>query len=73
MTWNYRIVKRSYPNSKWDDTYSIHEAYYNEEGQADSITVEGIEPVGETPKELKQSLEMMLKALDKPILNYEDF
>ena len=73
MSWNHRIVKRSYTNPKWDDTYSIHEAHYDEDGPAHSITEEAIVPSGETPEELKEELEMMLKAFDEPILNYEDF
>ena len=67
MSWNYRVVKDG-------EFYSIHEAYYNKgNDKARSITETSVLPVGEDVKELRWILERMLEALDKPVLDYEDF
>ena len=80
MTWNYRVVKRTSEeilrmagDTEREITYSIHEAYYGTVDKADSITTEPVYPSGESIKELKDDLELYTKALDKPVLNWEDF
>jgi hypothetical protein len=71
MYWNHRVVKHNGPGgSVW---YQIHEAYYNEGKPADSITHDAIAPGGETIEELAEELRRMLKATEKPSLNYTDF
>ena len=70
MTWNYRVVK-SVING--EESYAIHEAYYNEDGEPKSITVDSIAAYGDSAEELKLDLERMLEALSKPILNEIDF
>ncbi|MFO7749896.1 MAG: addiction module protein [Desulfobacteraceae bacterium] len=56
---------------KIDCTYAIHEAYYDKNGFAGSITRDTIEPFGETIEELRHSWMMMAEAFGKPILDYE--
>jgi len=58
MTWNYRIMKHSHRSG---DYYAIHECFMNSNGQAHSWTEDEITPSGETPEELIETLEMMLK------------
>lgn len=71
MSWNYRVVKHAEPDGRaW---YQIHEAFYDEGKPADSITQDAIVPGGETIEELAEELRRMLKATEKPALNYEDF
>ena len=61
-------------NCDYGEFYSIHEAYYNKgNDKARSITETSVLPVGEDVKELRWILERMLEALDKPVLDYEDF
>lgn len=70
MTWNYRIMKRkeTAPTGKTYTYYGLHEVYYGGLDSAgnslpeDSIswTVDSI-IVGDTPEEIVEVLEMMLK------------
>ena len=70
MYWNYRVVKHSEKDgSVW---YAIHEAYYTVESVT-HISELAAEPGGETIEELAEELRRMLKATEKPALNYEDF
>ena len=72
MTWNHRVVRREYPKAAPSERvlYEIHEAFYNETG-CYAITEEAIDPVGETVPELKERLQKMLAAIDKPVLDYQ--
>ncbi len=69
MTWNYRIVHRVV---KGEDIYAIHEAYY-EGDKPISITLESVNPQGETLEELKDDFVYYLRALEEPVLEYADF
>ena len=64
-TWNYRVVER-------DDTFAIYEAYYDDAGTVISITAEPVAPLGESLEELRADLEHYRRALDAPVLRYED-
>lgn len=71
--WNYRVHKKifRYPSGEPEEYYSIHEAYYNDEGKLDGWTEKSISPGGSTLEELKNDLEMMLEALNKEIIDWE--
>ncbi len=64
------MIKRIYPDGT--EIFAIHEVYYNEDGECDLVTVDPCCPQGETLEELKQDFELYQKALEKPVLNYED-
>ena len=63
--WNYRVVER-------DDTFAIHEAYYDDAGNVTHITAEPVAPMGESLAELRADMEHYRRALDEPVLRYED-
>jgi len=78
MSWNYRVVyhppsKYKVGDKKMDrkEYLSIHEVYYNKDGQPNAMTIDGI-VVGDEGKDslvsLKWILEKQLEALKKPIL-----
>jgi len=76
--WNYRIVRKrevhADPKSKKERTrfsYAIHEAYYDKNGKAGSITQESINPFGENIEELRHSWIMMAEAFGQPILDFD--
>lgn len=74
MTWNYRVVRiiHVHPDGTRESDYGIHEAFYtDDQSTPSSITVNQIAPYGETKGELRECLAMMLKALDKPVLDYD--
>lgn len=77
MGWNYRIVRRRYPFAPDAGAeYGIHEAYYHDgETEPHSITQDAVEVCCDEEEgvdALRGVLERMLKALDKPIVRYED-
>ena len=63
--WNYRVIRK-------DDGISLHEAYYNNEGRIISLSIEPISPVCEGLDELRTTLQLMLAALDEPVVNFHD-
>lgn len=66
MTWNHRVVKKTYPSG--EESYGIHEVFYNKKGEIYAYTEEPIDLSCETPDALKQYIEWCLKACDQPIL-----
>ena len=69
MSWNHRLMKMK---DGEDDFYQIHEVYYDKEGKVESYTKNGVTVGGKDIGEVKWVLLEMLKALDKPVLDYED-
>lgn len=63
--WNYRIVEKA-------GTFGIHEVYY-ENGKPVMVSVEAM-TLGcfESVDDLKGDLELLNKALEKPVLKYSD-
>lgn len=72
MHWNHRLIKRKDPNGEEPDYYSIHEVYYNDDGNITGCTMNGVAASGESADEVKKSLNRMIECLDKPILDYDD-
>ena len=74
MNWNHRVVKRTYVT---ETIYGIHEVYY-EDGKPTMVTAEPVAiqctgDDGEPIEVLREALERATRALEHPILNYEDF
>ena len=75
--WNYRIVRTVYnnnPNGN-DDQYAIHEVYYEEDNDThpDSVTSEATTLTGESLEEIRTNIDRIIKAFDKPVLEYQMF
>lgn len=71
MSWNNRIMRRKTDHGYY---YSIHEVFYDDEGQINGWTHEGICAGGETVEDLIGMLEMQLNDIKKSqykILDYE--
>lgn len=89
MSWNYRILAETYhrasegeveyltPPEEGEETeyyFQIHEVYYDKDGKAESHTVNPCSIISEQGKDgIRWVLEQMLKALDRPILDKENF
>ncbi len=67
MTWNYRVVKCVDDGGL--ESFQIHEAYYTVDDKVGAITENGVGPFGETPEELREDLEKMQEAFNKPVLD----
>ena len=83
MTWNHRLMRRKYTHpvtQETETTLAIHEVYYRDDTVDDTCissedvgyTEEPVAVMGETIDEVRQTLRLMLDALDKPIIDYED-
>ena len=73
MTWNYRVVRKTetgYDNL--GEYYGIHEVYYDDDGNPEMVTVEPVAIVGDTLLELQWEYAHYLRALLKPVLDYDD-
>ena len=75
--WNHRVFRHvKIDNITGEKTviYAIHETYYKsrDSDEVSGFTSEYVAPFGETLEELREELEMMLKACDKPILDFHD-
>lgn len=75
MSWEYRIVKRTYHRPSGDFVeYGIHEYYSPQEmGGTGAITVSPVSVVADDKDGVGVVLEQMGAALKKPVLTYEDF
>ena len=77
-SWNHRVIKRVhhlknyYPDTEidnWDeDSFGVHEVFYNDDGVIDGWTESPVDPHGETLDELKQSIHRFEIATEKPML-----
>lgn len=70
MTWNYRIIKRTFDTG---DLYAIHEVYYDADGNPFGHTVEPALPQGDTLDELRADFDNYRKAFDAPVLTGHNF
>lgn len=64
MSWNYRVVKK-------EQSYAIHEAYYDELGRVHSLSMEPICPSGETIEELDKHLKLLTEALQREPIDFD--
>lgn len=70
MTWNHRLLFHDHPEEPW---LGMHEVFYDDDGNPDGCTAEPVAVTGETVDEVKEVLEWMLAACQKPVLEYEMF
>ena len=66
MGWNYRVIKK-------DGGCGVHGVYYDEHENITGIDQDPNAPTGESLDQLRTTLELMLEALEKPILDYNQF
>lgn len=73
MTWNYRIMKRTCPETG-ETYYALNEVFYTEKGKLMAYS-ERDDIVGGSPEEIIDVLKMMLTDAkkDAPILTEDDF
>ena len=73
-TWSYRVVERIAKRTHTDDAiwHEIVEIYYNDEGKIVGST-DAVSPAGDTVEDLRQDLELMLRATNKPVISHEEF
>jgi hypothetical protein len=72
MSWSYRVVKTvtKIPLGLNDISYGIHEVYYDENGDIVNISESLAHPLSDDLEGLKWSLERMMEACNKPVIDY---
>lgn len=79
MTWNNRVVRQVFYEGTEDEevSFSIHEAYYDDDGNVTAITVNPVAPIyyetDDYIKSLREAFEIQMKAFDLPVLKFEDY
>ena len=71
MSWSYRVVKKvtKIPLGETDITYEIHDVYLDE--NLDIVNIGRLSfPMGDDVESLQWSLERMMEACKKPVLDY---
>lgn len=71
MSWNYRVVKKvtKIPLGETDITYEIHDVYLDE--SLDIVNIGRLSfPMGDDVESLQWSLERMIEACKKPVIDY---
>jgi len=73
MTWNYRIMKRTCPETG-EIYYALNEVFYKDKGKPMAYS-ERDDIVGGSAEEIIETLEMMLidAKKDAPVLTEDDF
>ena len=66
MSWDYRVLRYD------DGSFGIHEVYYYD-GEPKQCTFDAVSIVWEEDEDPLWQMRQMQQALEKPILNYEDF
>ena len=74
MSWNYRVIRHVYTHSdgEQEEYFNVHEVYYDEQGAPNGITADAVNPQAESLEGLRWTLDQYIKALDKPIIDFED-
>jgi hypothetical protein len=75
MSWDYRVVRRTYRKEDGevlDVSYFIVEAFYDENDKVFMITQEPEGPFGDNISELMNCWVMLAEAFNKPILDWDN-
>ena len=71
MSWEYRVVQKvtKIPLGETDITYEIHDVYLDE--SLDIVNIGRLSfPMGDDVESLQWSLERMMEACKKPVIDY---
>lgn len=66
--WNHRLLKR---DTKHGTIFGVYEVYYNSDGSIYAMTERPVELTGESPEDIEQEIQMILRALTTPVLDYD--
>jgi hypothetical protein len=69
MQWNYRVVRVADSDDR--ESYRIHYVYY-QDGKVTTVSEVPASPTAEDVLDLKEDIQRMLEAFDKPVLNYDE-
>lgn len=67
--WNYRVIRKKI--HRGEVTYCIHEVYYENDIPL-ATTTDSVAIYDDSVEDIKKTLQLYLKATEKPVLNFED-
>ncbi len=71
MKWNYRVVERKISDT--ESEFGIHEAYFNDAGEFQGITIRPLSPVSDSMEGLKHELEIkMMRAFEEQVIQDQE-
>jgi len=70
MSWNYRILAHKHKDEMY---FEIHEVYYDDKGNANGYSANGISVGAGSLEGINWVLNKMKECADKPILLADDF
>lgn len=68
--WNYRMVRRE---GEHEPVVGIHEVFYDGDGEPRACSKNPVGFMGEEVEDLKNEMDRAKQALNKPVLDYEEF
>lgn len=68
LHWNHRVVRTV---NDGEETYAVHEVYYDRNGVVTTITERAVSPLGETFEELRAELAMFTAASLLPVIDFD--
>lgn len=76
--WNHRVVERKFKHKGFptETLLAVHEAHYTAKKSKtvpQAITLDAVGVYGETLEELRDTLQRMLRSLEKPVLKFTQF
>jgi hypothetical protein len=72
MSWNYRVIVSRDVSIVGVDSYALSEVFYGKRGKIEGWTEPGMNPYGDTLKELRSDLRLMCLALKQPVLEVKN-
>jgi len=66
MSWNHRVLKSKDGDDDW---FQIHRVYYDQYNKPNGWTKKGVTVCGNSIDDLRFTLNKMLEALDKEVIN----
>jgi len=74
MSWEHRVFRKVEDATlDWENEvfYFIGEVYYDDNDAIDNWTVDEVAPYGNSFEELRESINRMMEATNKPVLDYK--
>jgi hypothetical protein len=73
MSWNYRVIMEEASDNKLfgEDSYTIREVFYDDDGEIEFWSDEGCSPYGNTFQEVADDFDLMAAAFELPVLKIE--
>jgi len=70
LTWEYRVLKRTYPNGEVE--FGVYEVYWGGSEKREGTSKDPVIIVGDTLEQINIEVRNIVAALSKPVLEYKE-